>query len=90
MIQAQSQAVTRMNKFVIIPTKQVLNNEASATYKAAISESNMTYQLVSSNNHRKNIAEKAIQNWKDHFVAVLSGIADNFPLNMWCQLIPHM
>ena len=90
MIQAQSQAVTRMKICGIIPTKQVLYNEASAAYKAAISDSNMTYQLVPPNEHRRNIAEKAIQNWKDHFVALLSGTADNFPLYLWYQLISHM
>eukprot|EP00804_Cyclotella_cryptica_P014867 CCRYP_020386-RA/>CCRYP_020386-RA protein AED:0.51 eAED:0.20 QI:0/0/0/0.66/0.5/0.33/3/0/654 len=40
--------------------------------------------------HRRNIAEKAIQTWKDHFVLALSGTADNFPLHLWCQLIPQM
>ena len=49
MIQARSQSVTRMKSWGIIPTKQVLNNEASASYKSAISESNMTYQLVPPN-----------------------------------------
>lgn len=50
----------------------------------------MTYQLVPPDDHRRNVAEKAIQTWKDHFVAVISGTADKFPLHLWCQLIPHM
>ena len=37
MIQARSQSVTRMKIWGIIPTKQVLDNEASETYKSAIS-----------------------------------------------------
>ena len=90
MIQARSRAVTRMKSCGIIPTKQLLDNEALATYKAAISESNITYQLVPPNEHRRNIAEKAIQTWKDHFVAVLSSTADNFPLHLWCQIITRM
>ena len=90
MIQAQSRAVITMNNCVIIPTKQVLDNEASAAYKAAIYDLNMSYQLVPPNEHRRNIAKKAIQTWKDYFVAVLSGTANNFPLHLWFQLIPHM
>ena len=43
MIQERSRAVTRMKICVIISTKQMFDNEASAAYKAAISESNMTY-----------------------------------------------
>ena len=50
----------------------------------------LTYQLVPPNDHCCNVAKKAIQTWKDHFIAILSGTADKFPLNLWCQLIPHM
>ena len=74
----------------ITPRHQVLNNEISATYKNAITTSGMTYQLVPPDDYRHNIAEKAIQTWKDHFVSTLSGTADNFPLHLWCQLIPQM
>ena len=34
--------------------------------------------------------KKAIQTWKDHFVNVLRGTADKFPMHLWCQLIPQM
>ncbi|KAL7474771.1 hypothetical protein ACHAW6_000725, partial [Cyclotella cf. meneghiniana] len=53
-------------------------------------DSGLTYQLMPPDDHRCNIAKKAIQTWKDHFIAGLSGTADNFPLHMWCQLIPQM
>jgi hypothetical protein len=69
---------------------QVLDNEASAAHKQSILDSGLTYQLVPPDDHRRNVAEKAIQTWKDHFIAVLSGTADKFPLHLWCQLIPHM
>jgi len=59
-------------------------------YKQSILESGLTYQLVPPNDHRRNVAKKAIQTWKDHIIAVLSGTADKFPLHLWCQLIPHM
>eukprot|EP00804_Cyclotella_cryptica_P021230 CCRYP_001521-RA/>CCRYP_001521-RA protein AED:0.41 eAED:0.29 QI:0/-1/0/1/-1/1/1/0/216 len=39
----------------------------------------MTYQLVPPGDHRRNIAEKAIQTWKDHFIAVISGTDAKFP-----------
>ena len=31
--------------------------------------------------------KKAIQTFKDHFVAVLCGTDDNFPLQLWCQIL---
>ena len=89
-IQARSGALTRMKACGITPELQVLDNEASAAYKGAIRESGMTFQLVPPDDHRRNAAEKAIQTWKDHFIAALSGTAEYFPLHLWCQAIPQM
>eukprot|EP00804_Cyclotella_cryptica_P016944 CCRYP_001898-RA/>CCRYP_001898-RA protein AED:0.31 eAED:0.31 QI:0/-1/0/1/-1/0/1/0/441 len=74
----------------IHPTRQVLDNKLSVTYKLAITNSGMAYQLVPPDDHRRNIAEKAIQTWKDHFIAVISGTDTKFPLHHWCQLLPQM
>eukprot|EP00804_Cyclotella_cryptica_P020437 CCRYP_014425-RA/>CCRYP_014425-RA protein AED:0.04 eAED:0.02 QI:0/0/0/1/1/1/2/0/1218 len=89
-ILARTRALSRMRACGLSPKRQVLDNEASAAFKQAILDSGMTYQLVPPDDHRRNVAEKAIQTWKDHFVAVISGTADKFPLHLWCQLIPHM
>eukprot|EP00804_Cyclotella_cryptica_P002817 CCRYP_009355-RA/>CCRYP_009355-RA protein AED:0.29 eAED:0.33 QI:0/0/0/1/0.66/0.5/4/0/552 len=90
LILARTRALSRMRACGLSPKRQVLDNEASAAYKQAILDSGMTYQLVPPDDHRRNVAKKAVQTWKDHFVAVLSGTADKFPLHLWCQLIPHM
>ena len=74
----------------IVPTRSVLDKEASAAYKQAIWESGMTYQLVLPDDHQSNLVEKAIQTWKEHFIAVLSGTAEKFPLHLWCQTLPQM
>ena len=47
----------------------------------------MLYQLVPLDNHRRNITERAIQTWKNHFVGVISGTATTFPLRLWCHAI---
>ena len=49
----------------------------------------MPYQLVPPNDHRRNVAEKAIQIFKDHFIAVLCGTTENFPMQLWDQLLPR-
>jgi len=90
MILARSRALIRMRACGIIPKRQVLDNEASKAYKQTIKESGMEYQLVPPDDHCRNIAEKAIQTWKDHFIATLSGTSSNFPLHLWCQTIPQM
>ena len=86
---ARRRALLRMKACGIVPKHQVMDNECSDAYKQEISESGMTYQLVPPNNHRRNIAEKAIQTWKNHFISVLSGTDENFPLHLWCQVIPQ-
>ena len=68
---------------------QILDNECSAEYKEAIQKNGLSFQLVPPNDHRRNIAEKAIQTFKDHFVAVLYGTDDACPLKLWCQVLRH-
>ena len=80
MILARQQALARMRIQGIIPSHQVLDNEISKAYKTEIQEATgMTYQLVPPDDHRRNIAEKATQTCKDHFVGVLSGTSDTSP-----------
>ena len=39
--------------------------------------------------HFRNIAERSIFNFKDHFKAVRSACDLKFPKHLWCQLIPQ-
>jgi hypothetical protein len=47
----------------------------------------MTHELVPPDCHRRNMAEQAIQTFKNHFVAILSGVDDRFPLSLLCYLV---
>jgi hypothetical protein len=47
------------------------------------------YQLVPSRCHRRNAAERAIQTFKEHFVAGLSSVDPTFPLHLWDILLPQ-
>ena len=49
----------------------------------------MKFQLVPPTDHRRNTAEKSIQTFKDHFVSMLCGTDDSFPMQWWCQLLRH-
>eukprot|EP00804_Cyclotella_cryptica_P002957 CCRYP_013294-RA/>CCRYP_013294-RA protein AED:0.17 eAED:0.16 QI:0/0/0/1/1/1/2/0/794 len=90
LILARAKALSCMHACGLTPWRQVLDNKASTAYKQAILDSGLTYQLVPPDEHRRNVAKKAIQTWKHHFIAVLSGTSAKFPLHLWCQLIPHM
>jgi len=89
MVRAYQVLIDRLKEKGIKPSLQILDNECSSEYKQAIKENHMTYQLVPPNDHRRNVAEKAIQTFKDHFVAVLCGTDETFPLQLWCQILRH-
>jgi hypothetical protein len=90
LILAQQRVLARMKRCGIVPTHQILNNQASAAYKTAIETSKMTYQVIPPNNHQQNMAEKAIQTFKNHFISILSGCAPTMPMHLWCQLLPQV
>jgi hypothetical protein len=66
-----------------------MDNECSEEIKATIEKNNMTYQLVPLHNHQRNLAEKAIQTFKAHFISILCGTDANFPLHLWDWLLPQ-
>jgi hypothetical protein len=73
---------------IVTPKLHVLDNEASAAFKTAI-KMNCDLQLVPPDTHRRNLAERAIQTFKSHFIAILAGVDDSFPMQLWDRLIPQ-
>ncbi|KAL7523320.1 hypothetical protein ACHAXR_000123, partial [Thalassiosira sp. AJA248-18] len=70
--------------------KQKLNvtdNEASKAVQNYIKSKNVDWQLVEPDNHRVNAAERAIQTFKNHFLAGLATVDKTFPLQLWCYLL---
>jgi hypothetical protein len=45
--------------------------------------------LVPPGCHRRNAAKVAIRNFKAHFLSVLAGVSNDFPLNLWDKLFPQ-
>ena len=83
-------AIERLcKKDVQHPTLHILDNECSEEFKQAIEEHKIKHQLMPPHDHRRNAAEKAVQIFKDHFIAVLCGTDAMFPMQLWCQLLPH-
>ena len=90
MIKAYRAIMTRIKAAGIHPKLQILDNEASAKYKEEIVRQVGAYELVPSNQHRRNIAERAIQTAKAHIISGFSGLPANFPMQLWCYMIPQM
>ena len=53
------------------------------------SQHNMQLELVPPGCHQRNAADVAIRNFKSHFLSVLAGVADDFPLHLWDRLLPQ-
>jgi hypothetical protein len=70
------------------PRTHILDNEASAKFKKEI-QKNCKIQLVLPDNHRRNLAERAIQTFKNHFKAILAGVDDSFLMQLWDRLLPQ-
>jgi hypothetical protein len=68
---------------------QVLDNKVSAKYIRTITEDwKATYQLVPPDIHCRNLlAERAIQTFKAHFLAILAGLSKAFPNYLWDKLL---
>ena len=79
--------VNRLKKAGIEPKLHILDNECSNKSKEAIRKNVGNYQLVPPHDHRRNVAEKAIQVFKDHFISVLCGTDTSFPVCLWCRLL---
>ncbi len=74
---------------VICPNWHILDNKAPEELKQAIHENKCRVELTPADQHRRNAAERAIQTFKGHFISVLAGVADSFPINQWDELLPQ-
>eukprot|EP00957_Ditylum_brightwellii_P170286 12962258-Ditylum_brightwellii.AAC.1 len=66
-----------------------LDNEASAALVHNMKNKKIDVQLAPSHMHRSNAAERAIQTFRDHFIAGLASTDPKFPPQLWCCLLPQ-
>jgi hypothetical protein len=67
----------------------IMDNEAPQIVIDFLTKENITYQKVPPYTHRANTAERAIQTFKSHFVSGLASTPTNFPMHLWCRLLPQ-
>jgi len=71
MIRAYQWLINQLKSAGITPKHHTMDNECSEEFKAMIKNTGMTYQLVPPQDHQRNLAEKAIQTFKAHFISIL-------------------
>jgi hypothetical protein len=79
---------THLRKRGLTPKLQRLDNECSEAMKAEMDSQNVSWQLTPVGIHRRNAAERAIRTFKKHFLAGLASTDNEFPLHLWCRLLP--
>ncbi len=65
-----------------------MDNEVSEVLKDTIQD-DCKLELVPPGCHQRNVAEVAIKTFKEHFIAILAGLPDSFPVQLWCKLLPQ-
>jgi len=73
----------------LTPMLQRLDNEASELLQDYMAEEGIDYQLTPVGLHRRNSSARAIQTFKNHFIAGLCSTDPKFPLNLWDKILPH-
>ncbi len=87
MIRAYEKIINRMRLAGLGLKKHTLDNKALEAFKQCIWEQQMQYKVVPLGNHQCNQAEHTIQMFKLHFISILAGVNDKFPLSLWCHLL---
>jgi hypothetical protein len=87
LIKGYNEMYEDLRKAGINPVLHRLDNETSHDLIAEIGRKKLDYQIASPGDHRLNHAERAIQTFKNHFIAILFGTDSNFPAKQWDRLI---
>ncbi len=72
------------------PKLNIMDNQATKHIKQFLSENECKLQLVEPHNHKVKAAERAIQTFKDAFIAALATTDVDFPLQLWDKLTPQV
>ncbi len=70
------------------PKIHMLDNKASDKFENEIKK-NCRIQLAPLDTHQRNLAERAIQTFKNHFKAIIQGLDETFPMKLWDKLLPQ-
>jgi len=70
------------------PQFQMLDNEDSTKLQQFFrDEVHVEAQYVPPSTHRRNRAERAIRDWKSHFISGLDNVDKDFLMYLWCELL---
>ena len=88
-LQAYRKIHTKLVLHGLKPRLQMLDNEVSTILLNYMEKNKIDVQLAPPHMHRRNLAERAIRTFKEHFISIRAGCDPKFPNNLWCRLIPQ-
>ena len=71
------------------PSALRIGNEGPEALQNFFRENSVDFHLCPPNNHHTNQPEKTIDTSKCYFLARISGVDPNFPMHLWCCIIPQ-
>jgi len=88
MVEAFQQMYEYLKNCGFKPKLGVMGNDCSqAVNKHFMRET--TFQFVEATNNRVNAADPVMQTIKNHFLAGLATVVKEFPIQLWCVLLPQ-
>jgi hypothetical protein len=90
MIAAFSDIFSTLAAHGYAPTLIIMDNKCSKAVEAHIKANKMNVHLVPPHNHCVNVAEHAIATFKEHFIAGLTTVDKNCPLQLWDEFLPQI
>ena len=88
-VAAYSTITTLIKQIGFSPKLATLDNETSDFLLQSLENTDIAINLVPPHVHRRNAAERDIQTFKAHFIAILCGMDPKFSLNLWYKLLPQ-
>jgi hypothetical protein len=71
------------------PSFQHLDNESSKDLETYFKSKNIDFQFCDKDSHRRNLAERAIRDAKNHIVSMLATAHQDLPKGLWDTCIPQ-
>jgi hypothetical protein len=88
--EAYKKKFDELTKKVLKVKLNIMDNQATKHIKKFLTKEQCKLQLVEPHNHRMNEAERAIQTWKDAFIAMLATTNQDFPIQLWDRMVPQV
>ena len=73
----------------VVTTHYILDNEWSTAFKSALTNEQVTSELMPPNQHCRNASERAVRTFKNNCLSGLATCDPAYPLQEWDRILPQ-